>query len=110
MNSIGSCPSLKVREPESPGLLVGKVREIVGQILELSHTQDTQVNGFREDGKEPGRLSVWRWEFSPVFYLTRDNPESDRIRARLAEAKAESHYGAITEKKHGVLSWLKPRW
>ena len=30
--------------------------------------------------------------------------------ARTTKAKAESLYEAITDKKHGVLSWLKLRW
>ena len=30
--------------------------------------------------------------------------------ARTKKAKAESLYEAITDKKHGVLSWLKRRW
>ena len=30
--------------------------------------------------------------------------------ARTAKAKAESLYEAITDKKHGVLAWLKRRW
>jgi hypothetical protein len=29
---------------------------------------------------------------------------------RTTKAKAESLYEAITDKKHGVLSWLKQRW
>ena len=27
-----------------------------------------------------------------------------------SKAKAESLYDAITDKKHGILSWLKQRW
>jgi HEPN domain-containing protein len=30
--------------------------------------------------------------------------------ARTTKAKAESLYEAITDRKHGVLSWLKRRW
>ncbi len=30
--------------------------------------------------------------------------------ARTTKAKAENLYEAITDKKHGVLSWLKRRW
>ena len=30
--------------------------------------------------------------------------------ARTAKAKAENLYEAITDRKHGVLSWLKRRW
>ena len=29
---------------------------------------------------------------------------------RTAKAKAEKLYAAITDKKHGVLSWIKARW
>jgi hypothetical protein len=35
--------------------------------------------------------------------------ESSRY-ARTAKAKAENLYEAITDRKHGVLSWLKRRW
>lgn len=30
--------------------------------------------------------------------------------ARTAKKKAENLYAAVTDKKHGVLSWLKRRW
>ncbi|MBY0527776.1 MAG: HEPN domain-containing protein [Gemmataceae bacterium] len=30
--------------------------------------------------------------------------------ARTAKADAEDLYEAVTEKKHGVLAWLKPHW
>ena len=35
--------------------------------------------------------------------------ESSRY-ARKTKAEAEDLYEAITDNKHGVLSWLKPRW
>lgn len=35
--------------------------------------------------------------------------ESSRY-TRMTKADAEDLYGAITDKKHGVLSWLKRRW
>jgi hypothetical protein len=36
--------------------------------------------------------------------------KEDSRYTRTAKAKAEELYAAITDKKHGVLSWLKLRW
>jgi HEPN domain-containing protein len=41
--------------------------------------------------------------------IVRDWSEASRY-ARTAKRKAESLYRAITDKKHGVLSWIKGRW
>jgi HEPN domain-containing protein len=41
--------------------------------------------------------------------VVKDWNESSRY-ARLTKAKAEELYEAITNKKHGVLSWIKLRW
>jgi HEPN domain-containing protein len=41
--------------------------------------------------------------------IVKDWNESSRY-ARTSKTKAEGLYEAITDKKHGVLSWLKPRW
>jgi len=40
---------------------------------------------------------------------TTDWSESSRY-LRKARAKAEELYIAITDKKHGVLTWIKGRW
>jgi hypothetical protein len=39
----------------------------------------------------------------------KDWDESSRY-ARTAKAKAKNLYQAITDKKHGVLSWIKSHW
>src|SRR5262245_59618656 len=41
--------------------------------------------------------------------VVKDWSESSRY-ARMAKAKAEELYDAITDKKHGVLAWVKRRW
>ena len=41
--------------------------------------------------------------------LVREWDESSRY-ARKAKAEAEEPYEAITDRKHGVLTWLKRRW
>jgi HEPN domain-containing protein len=41
--------------------------------------------------------------------IAKDWSESSRY-ARTTKAKAEELYGAITDKKHGVFSWIKRHW
>lgn len=48
-------------------------------------------------------------ELADNWDTIKDWNESSRY-ARSPKAKAENLYEAITEKKHGVLTWLKQRW
>src|SRR4051794_14763227 len=72
--------SLRRRRP------VGVVLDSSGGILELTHAHETGVDSVQEDDEDKTRLAVWCWEFSPVCYLTRDHPESNRIRETLEQA------------------------
>ncbi len=48
-------------------------------------------------------------DLAAKWNAVKDWNESSRY-ARTTRAKAENLYEAITEKKHGVLSWLKLHW
>ncbi len=48
-------------------------------------------------------------ELSNNWDVVKDWSEASRY-ARVPRGKAENLYAAITDKKHGVLSWLKRRW
>jgi len=48
-------------------------------------------------------------DFAENWNTVKDWNESSR-HARMMQAEAERLYGAITQKKHGVLPWLKQRW
>jgi hypothetical protein len=50
---------------------------------------------------DPDLLANWE--------VVKDWTESSRY-ARMPKAKATELYDAITEKKHGVFSWIKRRW
>jgi HEPN domain-containing protein len=69
-------------------------------------TQLVDLAGIKNDfdaAKQAGLELADKWDTVKVW------TEESRY-ARTTKAEAEKLYEAITDKKHGVLSWLKQRW
>jgi HEPN domain-containing protein len=70
----------------------------LAQLLVLAGLKDNLDTASQVD---PDLLDNWD--------IAKDWSESSRY-ARTTKVKAEELYGAITDKKHGVFSWIKRHW
>jgi HEPN domain-containing protein len=68
------------------------------QLLELAGLKDDFASAGLAD---PDLLANWD--------IVKDWSESSRY-VRTTKVKAEQLYDAVTEKRHGVLPWIKERW
>jgi HEPN domain-containing protein len=69
-------------------------------------TQLLELSGLKDDFDAAMRTDL---ELADNWDTVKEWKEETRY-ARTAKAKAETLYEAITDKKHGVLAWLKRRW
>jgi len=76
-----------------------------------SYTHDLekllQVSGLKVEHQDQMESDP---SFAVNWTIIKDWSEDKRYMRSISEAEAKDLYSAITEKKHGVLSWLKKLW